>query len=373
MVQRKSKKGKKKSNNFPLIFILLLCVICGAYFYYSKDNKTNNDLVNKNIKDIQDIGKSQNENVNTNKDSNRKKTDFLKENKSVDKIKGIVSEGQKTETAINNITDEALKLINNIDRTVNESNIEKEKPAEPEIDKKSGNPEINNSQDTSKDNIQIKSNTPSIIKKSKSSAITAFSGKEVMSANVKNKIALTFDAGANPKPTGVILSVLKSKGVKATFFLTGKWMRDNPGLVMQIARDGHEISNHTLSHRDLKKLSIQQINQELDGAEMELNKILGINCAPYFRAPYGSRDLRVINAAANKGYTHIYWSLDSWDSVKPGITSDEIYNRVTTKASGGDIVLMHCGSMSTADALSEIIDNFKSKGITVCTVSALLY
>ena len=62
------------------------------------------------------------------------------------------------------------------------------------------------------------------------------------------KLALTYDDGPNDPDTPLLLDVLDSHQVKATFFLIGKYVQQRPDLVRSIAERGHEIGNHTLSH-----------------------------------------------------------------------------------------------------------------------------
>ena len=185
-------------------------------------------------------------------------------------------------------------------------------------------------------------------------------------------IALTLDAGASSAPTPEVLSALRSAGLHVTFFLTGKWAEQNEGLVRQMRQDGHEIGNHTYSHPDLRKLPDADIQEQLRKTEEIIQRITGRGCEPYFRPPYGGRDNRVLRIAQEAGYTAIYWSVDSWDAFKKGITSAEITKRVLDRARGGDIVLMHCGSQATADALPGLIRELQSRGYEIVTVSELL-
>jgi peptidoglycan/xylan/chitin deacetylase (PgdA/CDA1 family) len=186
------------------------------------------------------------------------------------------------------------------------------------------------------------------------------------------KIALTFDAGASPVPTPAILDALRSAGVHVTFFLTGKWCERNEGLVRRIRAEGHEIGNHTYSHKDLRKLSDEEIEQELRQTNDIVARITGSGCDPYFRPPYGGRDKRVLKVAADAGYNTVYWAVDSWDAFKKGITADEIRSRVLDRAEGGDVVLLHCGSQPTAEALPGLIRELKSRGCEIVTISELL-
>ncbi|MGC8861185.1 MAG: polysaccharide deacetylase family protein [Armatimonadota bacterium] len=185
-------------------------------------------------------------------------------------------------------------------------------------------------------------------------------------------VALTFDAGASSKPTSQLLDRLKAAGLKVTFFLTGRWCEQNEALVRRIHDEGHEIANHTYSHPDLRKLEDSAIREEITRTDEIVLRITGDHCAPYLRPPYGARDRRVLRIASEEGYTLIYWSVDSWDAFKKGIMADEIRERVLDRVRGGDIVLMHCGSQATADALPELIRELHTRGLKIVTVTELL-
>lgn len=186
------------------------------------------------------------------------------------------------------------------------------------------------------------------------------------------RIALTFDAGAGVGHTQQILDTLARNGLHATFFLTGKWAAANPGLTGKIAAAGHEIGNHTYTHRRLTKLSKEEIADELDSTEQLIIRLTGVSTKPLVRVPYGERDQRVISDLEELGYTSVYWDLDSWDSVKKGITSDEIEQRVLQKVRNGSVVLMHCGSIPTADALDSIIQKLRKAGYEPVRVGELM-
>lgn len=185
------------------------------------------------------------------------------------------------------------------------------------------------------------------------------------------KIALTLDAGASAAPTPRVLDALRAAGLKVTFFLTGKWCEQNPEMVRAIHAEGHEIANHTYSHPDLRKLTDEQIAEQISHTDEIVQRITGEPCAHYLRPPYGGRDRRVLRAVADQGYTTVYWSLDSWDAFKKGITSDEIKQRVLDRVQGGDIILMHCGSAATADALPSLIRELGKRGYRIVKVSEL--
>jgi len=186
------------------------------------------------------------------------------------------------------------------------------------------------------------------------------------------KIALTFDAGASPRPTPLILDTLARHHVHATFFLTGKWIAQNPQLTRRIAAEGHEIGNHTYSHKRLTSLSAGEIAREIDRTEQLVMKLTGHSTKPLLRVPFGARDERVEQVLADLGYRSVYWDVDSWDSVKKDITSDEIEKRVISKIRNGSVVLMHCGSEASAEALDSLLKELDDAGYQQVTVGELM-
>ena len=68
-------------------------------------------------------------------------------------------------------------------------------------------------------------------------------------SNNEMKIALTFDDGPHPKKTEQILSILDKYEVKATFFVIGVNAVNYPNTLKKIVSSGHEIGNHTYTHK----------------------------------------------------------------------------------------------------------------------------
>ncbi len=186
------------------------------------------------------------------------------------------------------------------------------------------------------------------------------------------RVALTFDAGSTNVPTPAILAALRTRGLRCTFFLTGRWAEQYPDTVRAIAAAGHELANHTYTHPDLTQLSDAAIADELRRTDEKVRALTGRNTRPYFRAPFGARNRRVLQAASAAGYRHVYWTVDSWDSVRKDITASAIRARVTSLTGPGHIVLLHCGSAATAEALPQLIRDLQSEGYQIVTVTQLL-
>lgn len=191
-------------------------------------------------------------------------------------------------------------------------------------------------------------------------------------AGHRPEVALTFDAGSDWRPVQKILQTLQAHRAKATFFLTGEWVEKNPKTTQLIVEAGHEIGNHSWNHPPFTHLPDSQIREQLRRTESKIAEVTGKSSRPYFRPPLGDRDARVRRLVGEEGFLTIYWSLDSRDSVDRGITADTIRERVLGKTKAGSIVLLHCGSQASADALPSILDGLESKGLAQVPLSRLL-
>lgn len=189
-------------------------------------------------------------------------------------------------------------------------------------------------------------------------------------------VALTLNAGAGAEPTAAILAALRERGVHITFFLTGKWIRENPDLARQIVADGHEVANHTQNHPDLRNLDDQAIQRELAETEQALQDVAQAGTRPFFRPPFGAYDKRVLQVVQAEGYLPIYWTLDSLDSVGEPKSAAFLLDRVTNKLPperlAGAIILAHCGNATTAEAMPAILDRFAEMGVEVRRLSEVL-
>ena len=185
-------------------------------------------------------------------------------------------------------------------------------------------------------------------------------------------VALTFDAGTEGGGAAPqVLEILRERGLHVTFFLAGQWVDHNPELAQQIVADGHEIANHSYDHPDLTHLSDDQIVWELDYTDQVVSDVMGAHTRPYFRAPFGARNRRVLDIAAASGFRSIYWTIDSGDWL-PRATPGAVVDKVLRYAQPGDIVVEHVGSDATAAALPIILDDLESRGMRIGTVSQVL-
>ncbi|MUG70477.1 polysaccharide deacetylase family protein [Paenibacillus validus] len=164
-----------------------------------------------------------------------------------------------------------------------------------------------------------------------------------------------------------MLNTLEKEGVRATFFLDGKWLSKNVETAKKIAERGHELGNHAYSHKNMSKLSREQNTAEITKTE-QLLKEAGVT-NKLFAPPSGDFNQTTVEVAHELKLRTILWTLDTIDWKKPEPAS--IVRKVTTRVEPGSLILMHPTS-SSSEALAGMIHAIKSKGLRLGTVSEVI-
>ena len=185
-----------------------------------------------------------------------------------------------------------------------------------------------------------------------------------------NQIALTIDAAWDADKTPFILDTLDKYGVKATFFLCGIWVKQYPDFVKEIARRGHEIGNHSLTHPHMGRMDAIAIQKELSDLDDMLEELTGKR-STLFRPPFGEYNDTVIQAAHEAGYEVIQWSRDTVD-WKQDRSAQTILDGVLKKLQSGDIILCHNNGYKIETYLPVLLETAQQKGFAFVTVSELL-
>ena len=192
----------------------------------------------------------------------------------------------------------------------------------------------------------------------------------ITSKNFGEKIVyLTFDCGYENGNTARILDVLKEKGVRAIFFCAGDFINDpaNRPLLLRMIEEGHLIGNHTDHHKQMYKLSDEEVVAELNGLQNKLNALLGFEYQlVYYRPPQGDASERDVYLAKQLGYTTVFWSFayydyDTADQPEP--------SAALTKAKqglfDGCVYLLHAVSSTNATILPDLIDYARAQGYEI--------
>lgn len=185
-------------------------------------------------------------------------------------------------------------------------------------------------------------------------------------------IALTYDDGPNPPYTSQLLAVLNRFQVKATFFVVGQQVENYGKTAQQIQDQGHELGNHSYSHRPLIMTSKQTLAHEI-GRTDRLLQHLGIDRPIHFRAPFGYKRIRLPLMLSQLKKTHVLWNVDPRDYEAS--ESHLVVNHVLEHARPGAIVLLHDGGGDrslTIEATAQLIPKLQAQGYQFKTVSELL-
>ena len=180
---------------------------------------------------------------------------------------------------------------------------------------------------------------------------------------------LTFDNGYEYENlTADILDTLKEKNVKATFFVTLSYAKQNPQLVRRMIDEGHIVGNHSATHPSFPQISRTEMAKEI----AELDNYLVENfsySSPYFRFPSGEYSECALELVTSIGFRSIFWSAAyaDWDtSTQKG--ADYAFSTVSSRFHSGAVILLHAVSRDNAEALGRIIDEARNQGYTLKTL-----
>lgn len=189
--------------------------------------------------------------------------------------------------------------------------------------------------------------------------------------NSKN-IYLTFDEGYENGYTSIILDVLRQKGVKAAFFVTGAYVKSNPELIKRMAKEGHIIGNHSLNHPSLPQVeSLEKLSSELSELDRLVYGICKKRCR-YLRPPKGEYSTRTLAFTKDLGYTNVFWS-QAYVDWNDNVNSQTAFEKITQNLHGGCVLLLHAVSKGNADALSDVIDYARKEGYSFKSLDEYKY
>ena len=188
------------------------------------------------------------------------------------------------------------------------------------------------------------------------------SGGEDSSAGIR-RVYLTFDDGPSKENTYKVLEVLNKRGIKATFFLIGIYVKWYPDIARQIVRDGHAIGIHCYIHDyDVIYRSVDDYIDDFEKAHQIIKEVLGIE-PKIFRFPGGSDKEICKDIAAEmekRGYIFYDWNAGLEDAVIEPKPEELIDNAVESAHRNGKdkeiIMLAHDRVYATGECLDELLD-----------------
>lgn len=202
-----------------------------------------------------------------------------------------------------------------------------------------------------------------------------FFGEIVPHVNTQQQvIALTFDDGPIPGATEEVLSMLNEAGIKATFFVTGAELEQNPEQGRKLVAAGHELGNHSFSHSRMALKSPSFVKFEIERTD-ELIRQAGFQGPIHFRPPYGKKLFVLPYYLSRHSRKSITWDVEPNSFPEIDRDANKIVQYVISNAKPGSIILLHVMYLSRKESLKSvpgIISGLKSRGYEFKTVSELL-
>jgi peptidoglycan/xylan/chitin deacetylase (PgdA/CDA1 family) len=217
----------------------------------------------------------------------------------------------------------------------------------------------------------------SLARRLKSLALTPV-GTTISVFGRPDAVALTFDDGPDPEVTPRVLSVLRDRNARATFFVLTDEADRHPELLKRIAEDGHEIGLHFDRHDRITTLAPGTALRRMKAARDKLAAVAGP--VALFRPPYGSQNYTTYAIARLLGLRVVGWSQVASDWIEQSV--EDSVRAACHNLSGGDIILLHDGlilspevprpSLDRVAVADGVLAEVQARGLHSVTVGALL-
>ena len=188
-------------------------------------------------------------------------------------------------------------------------------------------------------------------------------------------VVLSFDDGPTPvSALENILETLRLNELKAEFYVLGSEVEQAPEAARMIVREGHAIQNHSWSHPDLSRATVQNVRLELKDTQAIIADATGV-IPTKVRPPYGAGGFRghidpeLAEVAEELSLTIVTWDIDTEDWKTPqGLGPEKISNIESQFTQQGRKtlfnVLMHV-QRGTARDLPSFIDRLRGWGFAI--------
>ena len=130
----------------------------------------------------------------------------------------------------------------------------------------------------------------------------------------RRAVALTVNDGPDGRVTPMILRLLQEHGARATFFVSGEALRDDPQMLLEIRAAGSEVGNHAFHHRSLAGRPFRKVSDELRRTAALMSSAYPAT-GPYLRPPFGAVDRTVLRAARAAGLRVVLSGIGSRDET----------------------------------------------------------
>jgi len=187
----------------------------------------------------------------------------------------------------------------------------------------------------------------------------------------EKRTAWTVDDGTSPEAVRRYITLVAENDLRLTFFVysaMGSWLANKRELQPLVDSGQIQLANHTAHHPALAGLSTKEIQKELKGAHNFIEKHFGVDARPFYRPPYGSINKKVVNAAAEIGYTMpMLWSGSLGDASH--IPSGHLLALAKSSFYDGSIVLAHANNLTAPSIFPRLLKVINGKELQLVTLA----
>jgi peptidoglycan/xylan/chitin deacetylase (PgdA/CDA1 family) len=190
-------------------------------------------------------------------------------------------------------------------------------------------------------------------------------------------VYLTYDDGPNPTTTPDLLDVLAREQARATFFLIDRHVTEETAPIIQrMFAEGHAVALHSATRRDMLR-SPAGLARRLSAAADRIERLTGTRPCRAFRPHGGWRSGQMYVGLGRIDHRLVGWGWMLWDvDWFHERTADRIVARIGSRASAGDIVVMHDGDEKApredqrpaVDATARLVPMLRDRGLAFGTV-----
>lgn len=187
----------------------------------------------------------------------------------------------------------------------------------------------------------------------------------------EKRTAWTVDDGTSPEAVRRYIRLVAENDLRLTFFIysaMGSWLANKRELQPLVDSGQIQLANHTAHHPALAGLSTKEIQKELKGAHNFIENHFGVDARPFYRPPYGSINKKVVNAAADIGYTMpMLWSGSLGDASN--IRSGRLLALAKSSFYDGSIVMAHANNLTAPSIFPRLLKVINGKELQLVTLA----
>lgn len=186
-------------------------------------------------------------------------------------------------------------------------------------------------------------------------------------------VALTFDDGPTASRADEVLDYLRANRVRATFYVTGREVAEQPAVARRLVADGHELGNHTYSHRAMILRSPGFIRAEVERTDSAIRSA-GFRAPITFRPPYTKKLFGLPLYLARNERVTVTWDVEPESYPEVDGDAERIAKHVLEQVRPGSIILLHPWYRSreaSRRAVPAIVEGLRARGYDLVTITEL--